>query len=216
MISIILVDDHKLIREGLKSFLESSDEIEVIGEAENGKKGLEFISRHQVDVVVSDIAMPEMNGLDFVKELKIGNPDQKVLTLTMMNENHHIKQMLSAGSNGYVLKNCTEEEFKKAIKTVAGGGSYYSPEVTEVIMDNLNRSKKPKQRLTYEIPLTSREKEVLHLICKEMGNQEIADVLFISGRTVEAHKRNLLEKTGCKNVAGLVVYAIERSLFDDL
>ena len=216
MIRIILVDDHKLIREGLKSFIEKGNEIEVLAEAANGKKALELLSEIEVDVIVSDIAMPEMDGLEFVKKVKTGDPDQKILALTMMNEGHHIKQMLGAGANGYVLKNCTEEEFTQAIKMVARGDSYYSPEVTEVIMDNLNRSKKPKQRLTYEIPLTSRENEVLHLICKELSNQEIADHLFISVRTVEAHKRNLLEKTGCKNVAGLVVYALERSLFEDI
>lgn len=205
-----------MIREGLKAYLEGHDDIEVIGEAENGKEALEMMKTTDVDVVVTDIAMPEMDGITFVKEMKVFKPDQKVLALTMLNENQYIKQMLSAGANGYILKNCTDDEFFEAIQTVAAGETHYASEVTQVIMENLTRKKKPKQRLVYEIPLTEREKEVLHLICKEKSNNEIAEELFISIRTVEAHKRNLLEKTGCKNVAGLVVYALERDMFADL
>lgn len=135
----------------------------------------------------------------------------------MLNENHHIKKMVNAGASGYVLKNCDEEEIKKAIKTVMEDGTYYSPQVTETIMSSLGK-KKTKSSSPYinEFPLTDREKEVLELIVKEYSNQEIADKLFISLRTVDAHKRNLLEKTGAKNTAGLVMFAINNQLFDDI
>lgn len=218
MIDILLVDDHKMIREGLKSFLIDHQEIRVVAEAENGKEALNYIEQHvgEIDVLVTDIAMPVMDGITLVKEVRKLVPDQKIVALTMMNESQYIKQMLSSGASGYVLKNCTDDEFVGAITSVYKGGTYYSQEVTEVIMENLAHARKPKQRLVFEVPLTAREKQVLHLICKELGNQEIADKLFISVRTVEAHKRNLLEKTGCKNVAGLVVYAIEKSLFEDV
>jgi DNA-binding NarL/FixJ family response regulator len=134
----------------------------------------------------------------------------------MMNEPYNIKKMLGAGAKGYLLKDCTQEELINAIKTVAQGKNFYSSEVTQIIMDGLGGKPKEKQRVVNEIPLTKRENEILHLICKEKTNPEIAEELFVSIRTVEAHKRNLLEKTGCKNIAGLVIYAVERNLFDDL
>lgn len=215
-ITISLIDDHKMIRDGLKTYLEDYPHIKVLVEASDGKEALELLEKQQVDVVITDIAMPEMDGLEFVKAYKSKHPEQKTLALTMLNENQYIKQMIAAGANGYILKTCTEKEFITAIEQVNAGNSYYAPEVTEVIMNSLTRKKKPSKRLVYEIPLTDRETEVLHLICHEKSNAEIADQLFISVRTVESHKRNLLEKTGCKNVAGLVVYALEKELFSDL
>jgi DNA-binding NarL/FixJ family response regulator len=135
----------------------------------------------------------------------------------MMNDNQFIKQMLAAGALGYILKNSGEEEIKKALRKVNAGESYYSAEVAETVMQNMMKGGiKRSNKLVVDLPLTSREEEVLHLIIKEYTNQEIADELFISPRTVDAHKRNLLEKTGSKNIAGLVLYAIEKNLFEDL
>jgi DNA-binding NarL/FixJ family response regulator len=122
--------------------------------------------------------------------------------------------MLKAGVNGYLLKNCGISELKKAIEKVKNHETYYSPEVTEIIMQNLSGKKSSKT--SFEVPLSNREMEVLHLITKEYSNQEIADKLFISPRTVDAHKRNLLDKTGSKNIAGLVLYAVEKRLFEDM
>ena len=130
----------------------------------------------------------------------------------MMGENQHIKHMLAAGVNGYVLKNSDKDEIMTAIKTILNGETYYSGSVTKTIIDNIAGNKKPTQRLSSEVALSEREKEVLKLIVKEFSNKEIADKLFISVRTVDAHKRNLLEKTGCKNIAGLVVYALENNI----
>uniref|UniRef100_UPI004048E5F4 response regulator transcription factor n=2 Tax=Roseivirga sp. TaxID=1964215 RepID=UPI004048E5F4 len=134
----------------------------------------------------------------------------------MLSETQHIKKMLNYGIQGYLLKSSGEEEIKKAILEVAQGETYYSKEVTTIIMNNLRGEKAKGSRMALEVPLTLREKEVLHLIVKEYSNQEIGDELFISVRTVDAHKRNLLEKTGAKNVAGLALYAIEKRLFDDV
>ncbi|UXX78519.1 response regulator transcription factor [Reichenbachiella carrageenanivorans] len=215
-INILLVDDHKMIREGIKSFLEDHPTYVISAEAQDGKEAIAKYDKRQIDLVITDILMPEMDGIALTTELVRLNPEVKIIALTMLNENHHIKQMLKAGVYGYLLKNCSEEELIHAIGSVVDGNKYYSKEVTDIIMNDLSKDKKPKQRLSVEIPLTPRELEILHLICKEYSNQEISDALFIGMRTVDAHKRNLLEKTGCKNVAGLVVYALERALFDDL
>lgn len=214
-IRIILVDDHSMIREGLRSFLEE-DEISVVAEAKNGIDALEKLEGIEVDVVVSDIMMPEMDGIELTKQIKQKYPSINILALTMMNESYNIKKMLGAGALGYLLKDCTQDELIQAIKTVAQGKNFYSSEVTQIIMEGFGSKPKEKARVVHEIALTDRELEILHLICKEKTNAEISDELFVSLRTVEAHKRNLLIKTGCKNVAGLVLYAVERNLFDDL
>ena len=214
---ILLVDDHRLIRDAIHSYMEGDDEYEVVGEASHGQEAIRILEEIEVDVVLMDINMPIMGGLECTKEITKRWPNIKVLTLSMMSDNQHIKQMMGAGASGYVLKNCTEKELKKAIKTVFDGDTYYSSEVTEVVMTNLMKNNPTKtSNLVVDMPLTDREKEVLELIIKEFTNNEIADKLFISNRTVDAHKRNLLEKTGSKNIAGLVMYAINNQLFEDL
>jgi DNA-binding NarL/FixJ family response regulator len=213
-ITLLLIEDHKMVREGLKLLFAEEEEFSVIGEASNGSEGLKFLLNNKVDVVLTDINMPLMDGVHFMKEVKNQYPEQSVIALTMLGESQHIKKMLAAGASGYLLKNCGSDELKKAIKTVHNGQHYYSPEVTEIVMQQLSGTK--NQRVAMEVPLSNREKEVLHLIVKEYSNQEIADKLFISPRTVDAHKRNLLDKTGAKNIAGLVLYAVEKRLFSDV
>jgi DNA-binding NarL/FixJ family response regulator len=214
---ILLVDDHKLIRDAIHSYLDQDQEFDVIGQVSNGVEAIEFLEGTSVDVVMMDINMPIMDGVDCTREITKRWSDVKVLALTMMSDNQHIKQMMNAGAVGYILKNCTEEEVKDALRTVNAGDTYYSSEVTETVMQNMMKRKPlKKSHLVVDIPLTEREKEVLRLIIKEYTNQEIADELFISPRTVDAHKRNLLEKTDSKNVAGLVLYAIDKQLFEDL
>ena len=216
-IKLFLVDDHKMIREGLKSFLENQPEFEIIAEAENGKNCLKQLETISPDIVLTDLNMPEMDGLELTKSIKEKHANIKVIALTMMGESQHIKQMLAEGAMGYLLKDCSEEELIMAIKLINQGGTYYSPEVTNIILNNIRKVKPiSTSKVVTEMPLTERENEVLHLILKEQTNKEIADQLFVSVRTVDAHKRNLLDKTGSKNVAGLVLYAIDRQLFDDV
>jgi DNA-binding NarL/FixJ family response regulator len=212
--TLLLIDDHQMVREGLKSIFEGDGSFQVVGEAGNGEAGICFLRKQQVDVVLTDINMPHMDGVGFMTAVRKEFPEQQVIALTMMGESQHIKQMLKAGVNGYLLKNCGIAELKKAIEKVRNNETYYSPEVTEIIMQNLSGKKSLK--MTMEVPLSNREIEVLHLITKEFSNQEIADKLFISPRTVDAHKRNLLDKTGSKNIAGLVLYAVEKRLFEDI
>lgn len=211
-VKVLIVDDHKLIREGIAQYLEGDDRYHLTGDASEGVEALEFLRNNEVDLVLTDIRMPHMDGIDLTKNITSEFPNIKVVALTMMNDNNHIKKLMNAGAVGYVLKNCSESELKKAITQVMDGETYYSPEVTETVMNALM---KKKRTIGSEMPLTSREKEVLELIVKEFSNQEIADKLFISLRTVDAHKRNLLEKTGAKNVAGLVVYAINNNLVEE-
>ena len=214
---ILLVDDHRLIRDAINSYMEGDNEYEVVGEASHGQEAIRTLEDTKVDVVLMDINMPIMGGLECTIEITKRWPNIKVLALSMMSDNQHIKQMMGAGASGYVLKNCTEKELKKAIKAVYEGDTYYSSEVTEIVMTNLMKNNPTKtSHLVVDMPLTEREKEVLELIIKEFTNNEIADKLFISNRTVDAHKRNLLEKTGAKNIAGLVMYAINNQLFEDL
>lgn len=211
-----MVDDHKMIRDGLKSYFDDDEELMVVGEAVNGQQALGKLEEMEIDVLLTDLIMPGMDGMELIKILKERNHPCKIIALTMQSEPRHIKRVLSCGVDGYLLKTSGEREVRKAIREVSNGSHYYSPEVTGIIMDALSSTTKKWDRVTHEVPLTSREKEVLNLIVKEFTNGEIAEELFISVRTVDAHKRNLMEKTGSKNVAGLVLYAIEKELFDDI
>ena len=211
-VRILIVDDHKLIRQGIAQFLENDEKYVLTGEASEGIEALEFLESNQIDLVLTDISMPHMDGIELAKNIHSEYPDIKIVGLTIMNDNNHIKKLMNAGAVGYILKNCSESELKKALDKVMDGETYYSPEATETVMNSLM---KKKNTISVDMPLTTREKEVLELIVKEFSNQEMADKLFISLRTVDAHKRNLLEKTGAKNIAGLVVYAINHNLVDN-
>jgi len=215
-INVLVVDDHKIVRDGILSLLQDEPEIQIIAEAENGKDALEKILKVQPDLVLIDINMPVMNGIECTYEITKTYPQLKVLALTMLNELEHIKNMLSAGARGYILKNSGKDELVQAIKSVMAGRNYFSNEVKDMIMMEMIKKKStPGKIIGEKVPLTPRELDVLELILKEFTNQEIADKLFISVRTVDAHRRNLLEKTGSRNTAGLVRFALENHLFNN-
>lgn len=214
-IKILLVDDHRMVRSGLRALLERNINYEVTAEAANGKEALLILEENDFDIILTDISMPVVNGIEFTKELIKAKPNLKVIALTMMDESRYIKQMLQAGASGYLLKNCSFDEINDAINKVLAGESYYTPKITNTVMDHLI-GKKKKDKKTNRYPLSEREKEVLHLIVKEYNNHEIAEQLCISPRTVEVHKRNLMDKTNSKSIAGLVLYAINNQLFDDI
>lgn len=213
-IRIFVVDDHQLVRDGLLSLIGELDHsIEIVGSASNGKHALGQIEELEVkpDVVLVDINMPVMNGIEFTTELTKRYPDINVIALTMVKQSIHIKQMLKAGAVGYLLKDCDKSELEKAIKSVSEGKPYFAEEVSREVM--LQMAGKTGQEYASDA-LTPREKEVLALIVKDMSNQQIADALHISVRTVDSHKQNLLGKTGANSMAGLVVYAIKNDLVD--
>jgi DNA-binding NarL/FixJ family response regulator len=213
-INILVVDDHKIVRDGILSLLQDESDISIVAQAENGKDALEKIPGVLPHLVLMDINMPVMNGIECAREITRLFPEIKVLALTMLNELEHIKNMLSAGAKGYLLKNSGKEELVMAIKKVMSGQNYFSDEVKDLIMLEMVKKKTmPGKIIGEKVPLTSRELDILELILQELTNQEIAEKLFISVRTVDAHRRNLLEKTGARNTAGLVKFALENHLF---
>jgi DNA-binding NarL/FixJ family response regulator len=211
-ISVFIVDDHQLVREGFKAILaDLSDTIDITGEAINGRDLLRQLSNGLPlpDIVLMDVNMPEMNGIKTMEILSKDYPCIQVIALSMMKQSVHIKQMLKMGARGYLLKDCNKQELLRAIQTVYQGDTYFSFEVTEQVMQYLTKQSAPNPE-----NLTERELQVLALIAKDYSNREIADALFISPRTVDAHKQNILRKTGVKSMAGLVVFAIKHNLVD--
>ena len=213
MLKILLIDDHKIVRDGVKLYLDNRNGYEVVAEASDGHDAFNRLMHVEADLVIVDINMKGLNGIETARRIRSEYPQLKILALTMHNDYQNIKNMMDAGASGYVLKSCGEDEMIKAIDTVMAGDVYYSQEVAQTVMNNMARK---NTATTGDTPLTPREKEIYRLIMKEYGNSEIADELFISVRTVEVHKRNLLEKTGAKNTAGLVLYAVEHNLFPDM
>ncbi len=212
-IEVLLVDVHKIVRDGVKVLLQDASDIKVVAEAENGKHALEKLTEFMPDLMIIDINMPVMKDIDCSREVVKKYPLVKILALTMLNEQEHIKNMIAVGAGGYVLKTSGLEELVEAIKTVSSVKNYFSNEVKNIIMMNMVKKKLRVGKISGErIPLTSREKDVLEYIVKEFTNQEIAEKLFISVRTVDTHRRNLLEKAGSRNTAGPVKYVIENNL----
>jgi len=206
---IILVDDHTLFRNGLKMLLDTLSGYKVTGEASNGKEFLELIKIHDYDIVFLDIEMPEINGIEAARRAIELKPDLKIITLSMYGDEEYYDQMVDAGAKGFLLKNTNLQEVKTAIDTVMNGGNYFSQELMQSLLRNY---KSVKEIRGPESELSEREVEILLLICSGLSNQEIGDQLFISKRTVEKHRANILSKTNCKNTAGLVMYAIKNQM----
>jgi DNA-binding NarL/FixJ family response regulator len=208
-IKVILTDDHKIIREGLRSLLEDDGEITVVGEAANGRELLALLENTPADVILLDINMPEMDGYEAAKRVTEQYPDVKVVALSMLNSEPFVQKMMENGAVGYILKNTGKTELKSAIKLVAGGTPFLS---ADLAIRLLNRSAAPgtkQEDAGQNKVLSKRELEVLGLIAEGFTNAEIADKLFTSKRTIETHRQNILEKTHAKNTANLVKYAIQ-------
>jgi DNA-binding NarL/FixJ family response regulator len=213
------VDDHNIILNGIKTMLEDETEIDIIGEANNGKDAILKAETLKPDVILMDIKMPEMNGIEATKEITARNLPVGIVGLTMFDDDEYIAAMLQAGAKGYLLKNSSKQDIMAALKKVATGETYFSNEVTAAALRRLMAGHAPVRATNGssavsmdEVPLTKREMEILALIADELTNQEIADRLFISQRTVHSHRRNLMQKIGVKNTAGLVRYALEHKL----
>ena len=212
-IKVLIADDHKIIRVGLRGLIELSKDIEVVAEAENGTEVIALIKKVKVDVILMDIDMGHTSGIETTQQLKKEHPEINVLGLTMHEEQEYIVEMLGAGASGYLLKNTGMDELLTAVRTAAKGDSYFSHQVSTTLLQAITQKKNfPAFKGTHNGPLTEREIEVLQLIAREFSNGEIAEKLFISIRTVDTHRRNLLEKLQVKNTAGLVKYAMEKGL----
>ena len=209
--SIILVDDHTLFRNGLRILLNNLSDYEVAGEAANGQEFLDLLESQQPDLVLLDIDMPVMNGIDAARKALHKFPDLKIITLSMYGEEDYYYKMVDAGVKGFLLKNSDINEVKTALQTVLDGGSYFSSELLQTLVNSLRSSHTNKEK---ETVFSERETEILILICQGLSNQEIADELYISKRTVDKHRANILEKSDCKNTAQLVMYAIKNQLVE--
>ncbi len=207
---IHLVDDHSLFREGLKFLLSNCDFVSQVDESENGKIFLEKLEKQVPDVVLMDIEMPEIDGITASKLALEKYPNLKIIALSMYAEEEYYTKMIDVGVRGFLLKNSQFEDVQKAILDVNEGNNFFSQEILDRIIANMYKKKTEKPILD----LTDREIEVLYNICKGLSNQEIAELLCISKRTVDKHRENLLLKTEAKNTAGLVVYAIKNGIFE--
>ncbi|UCG27915.1 MAG: response regulator transcription factor [Bacteroidales bacterium] len=208
--NVILVDDHKLFREGLKLLLENLDYIEKVDEAENGKEFLKLAENYRPDLVFMDIEMPEMDGITATQKALKLYPDLNIIALSMYGDESYYTQMINAGAMGFILKNSGIQDVETAINNVISGKNYFSQEILSRLIDGIG--KKSKSQKSGE--LSEREEEVLFHICKGLSNQQIANILYLSKRTVDKHRENLLSKTKAKNTAGLVMYAVKKGIVE--
>lgn len=208
-IKTIIVDDHKLFRKGLSLILNSMKNIEVISEASDGSEFLEKINNIKPDLVLMDIKMPKLDGITATKQALNKYPDLKVIVLSMHNDADYYTRMLDAGVKAFVMKNSDPEELKQAIDLVIEGKNFYSQEILLSMVKNFQDEMKSDT-----IKLSQRESEVLKYICHGYSNNQIAEKMYLSPRTIETHRANLLSKTGTKNSIQLVVYAIKNKLYN--
>lgn len=217
-INVVLADDHVLVRDGIKALLEDQSGIVVIDEASNGKEALEVISRNKPHVLIVDIRMPEMNGIEVVGEITKSHQDVKTLVLSMHDSEEYVVQAIQAGADGYLLKGASKAEFLKALNKVASGGKYFTGDVSAIIMNNFvngntNTAVAPKITPKNDaFKLTKREKQILELVLQLKNNKDIADELKISKRTAEVHRFNLMKKLEVSNLKELTDKAKEFSL----
>lgn len=208
-IRILIVDDHQLVVDGLKAIFNSDDSFTIVGIANNGKEALNHLETIPTDLVLTDIDMPEMNGIDLVKTIQKNNLACKVIVMTMHNEKPLVKEVLGLGAHGFLLKTASSEEMVLAVKSVMGGNNYVSSEITQIILQQDQPKTQKKQT-----DLSKREIEILQLIAEGFSNKQIGEKIFISHRTVDKHRANMMQKIGAKNVAEMVSYAIRNELID--
>ena len=210
MIRIALVDDHSLFRRGLKMLLTSHANFEVVAEASSGEEFLELMDAARPDVVFMDYSMGGMNGAEATERALERMPELKIISLTMFGDNAYYSRMARSGAKGFLLKDSEFDEVVEAVRTVCEGGTYFSA----LLLESLSQSLRSVECIDERDMLSEREVEILVGICQGLSTQEIADRHFISKRTVDKHRANILEKSGCKNTASLVVYAIKNGLVE--
>jgi two-component system response regulator NreC len=214
MIRVLLAEDHTLFRKGLRSLLDTEAGIEVVGEAENGREALEKVQQLHPDIVLMDISMPELNGLEATYQIKQQFPEINVLILTMHADEEYVFQILRAGASGYVLKHAEPSELVMAIQATARGGSFLSPSISRTVIERyIQQAEAMTEEDSYEL-LTPREREVLQLIAEGHSTRDIAERLCISVKTVETHRAHVIEKLDLHSTAELVKYAIRKGVVE--
>jgi len=210
MLNLILAEDHNIVRNGIRMLLEADKEISIAGEAVNGNEVLEMIANGtQADIVLADINMPVLDGISLIRDLKVSNPQIRVVILSMLDNEKYVSQAFAEGASGYLLKNVSADELVFALKHVRTGGKYLCAELAIRLLDKLTPvSVFPANAANQPIDFSMREIEILHLIAEGLTNNEMSDKLFISKRTIEGHRQSLIEKTGARNTAALIRFAV--------
>lgn len=215
---IIIADDHSVVRSGLRLLLQSSPDFTVVAEAEDGEEAVALVDRHKPDVVVMDISMPKLNGIEATGIMKQSNPELKIIILTVHEDEEYVYQMLRAGANGYVLKSAGKKEIFAAIESALSGERFFSPGISKLIIEGFIKRDKEQLQAQEQLQmhskqqLTKREIEVLQYIAQGFTNRKIAEALFLSIRTINTHRTNLMQKLDIHDTARLVRYAIETGL----
>ncbi len=211
-LTLLIVDDHKIFRDGLKLLLAEFPFIGKVHEASNGQEFLDMVGEVQPDLVMMDINMPVMGGVEATRAALKRYPDLKIIVLTTFNNEEYIEKMMIAGAEGYMLKSSTPEEFETAMNRVAAGGNYFSDEIVRIVATKLNKIRKESLARTARPLLTEREMEILSLLCTGRNNEQISEIIHISPKTIEKHKSKLFKKTDTNNTINLILYAIRNDL----
>lgn len=210
-IQIFIADDHQLFIDGIKSLLKSEKEFIFMGEAHNGEEAFAILEKQIPDLLISDISMPGISGIELVKKVKLRWPDVKILVISMHAEKEIIAEIMLAEAEGYILKNASKNELIQAITEITSGGIYYARDVMNVAMQSIKKNTRAEQELQQ---LSQREMEILRLIAAEHSTKEIADALFISHRTVDSHRKSIMTKTQSKTIISLMKYVFRNGLLD--
>jgi DNA-binding NarL/FixJ family response regulator len=208
IIKVIIADDHVIFRKGLFTILNEINNVKVVGEAVNGNELLDLLKKTPADVILMDIKMPKMDGIEATRRVRAQYPDVRVIALTMHEEISYFNKMMEAGASGFLLKKTNQDELEKAIHAVHGDGTYFSEE----FLSSVDKHQAPPPIQRTDVVFTDREREVLELICKGLSNPEISKLLGLSQRTIDGHRARLFEKTGAKNAPHLVMFAIRNGL----
>jgi len=209
-IDILLIDDHKMFSDGLQSILKTNEQVRIIKSAASAEEGYEAIIAKKFDVIITDIGLPKMNGIELIKKVKAKNINTPFLVLSMHIGRELVKEILYAEAEGYLLKRAGKVELFNAVDRIVNGGTYYGSEISSLMMDLINDKKPNKLKTKGE--LTPREREILQLICRELSSKQIANELNIGVSTVETHRRSMFQKTNSKSAIGLIRYAVENNL----
>jgi DNA-binding NarL/FixJ family response regulator len=209
---IVIAEDHTILRQGLKALLSSNDNLEVVGEAEDGLEALRCVEKQKPDLLLLDLNMPRMDGISVIKEVKKRHPETKIIVLTMHKQEEYILEAFRSGAEGYCLKVSSHEELIMAIKAVLSDKFYVSPEISEKVLEGFLEGQKGIKKISSWDSLTQREREVLKLVGEGYQNKEISDYLCISVKTVEKHRANIMEKLDLHSASALTAYAIGKGL----
>jgi len=210
-ITVIIADDHRLFMEGIKSVLQQSGEVTILAEARNGEQLVSFVKTYKPGVVITDIAMPVMNGIEAIKQIKKTNPSTSVIGISYSSDPQIMEEVIKAGANSFLQKGCPPEEILNAIKAVKTGGFYCTETMTAHVVGLMKKAKKQRG---ISPTLTARETQITKLVCRQLSNKEIAAQLGLSERTVEDHRNHIQRKTGARNMVGIALYAIKNKIIN--